>query len=59
MIIDVAATGARFPHEVCASHTRRGTAAPTIDMPADGKGAKRGDVMTKTHATGYGMRNSR
>lgn len=30
------------------------------DMPADGKGAKGGDVMTKTHATGaaasYGMR---
>jgi len=31
-----------------------------MDMPADGKGAKGGDVMTKTHATGsavsYGMR---
>jgi len=31
-----------------------------IDMPTDGKGAKGGDVMTKTHATGsgvsYGMR---
>lgn len=31
-----------------------------IDMPADGKGAKGGDVMTKTHASGsavtYGMR---
>lgn len=31
-----------------------------IDMPADGKGAKGNDVMTKTHATGsatqYGMR---
>lgn len=26
-----------------------------IDMPADGKGAKGGDVMTKTHATGAGM----
>src|SRR5690606_32490682 len=30
------------------------------DMPADGKGAKGGDVMTKTHASGaaqtYGMR---
>ncbi len=25
------------------------------DMPADGKGAKGGDVMTKTHATGSGM----
>ena len=32
----------------------------TIDMPADGKGAKGADVMTKTHAVGaaasYGMR---
>jgi len=32
----------------------------SIDMPADGKGAKGGDVMTKTHAVGsasaYGMR---
>lgn len=31
-----------------------------VDMPADGKGAKGADVMTKTHATGsamsYGMR---
>lgn len=31
-----------------------------VDMPADGKGAKGGDVMTKTHATGaaysYGAR---
>jgi hypothetical protein len=31
-----------------------------VDMPADGKGAKGGDVMTRTHATGaalsYGMR---
>ena len=39
-----------------AGHTRR----YSIDMPADGKGAKGGDVMTKTHATGsaasYGMR---
>lgn len=26
-----------------------------IDMPADGKGAKGGDVMSKTHATGSGM----
>ncbi len=32
-----------------------------LDMPADGKGAKGGDVMTKTHATAagvsYGIRN--
>jgi len=38
------------------SHTRR----YSIDMPADGKGAKGGDVMTRTHATGaaasYGQR---
>lgn len=37
-------------------HTER----KSIDMPNDGKGAKGGDVMTKTHATGsavtYGMR---
>lgn len=39
-----------------AGHTRR----YMIDMPADGKGAKGNDVMTRTHATGsatqYGMR---
>lgn len=37
-------------------HTRK----YSVNMPADGKGAKGGDVMTKTHATGsaisYGMR---
>lgn len=37
-------------------HSRR----YVLDMPADGKGAKGGDVMTKTHATtsavSYGMR---
>lgn len=27
----------------------------TVDMPADGKGAKGGDVMTKTHAAGSAM----
>ena len=40
-----------------AGHTRK-YSSPA--MPADGKGAKGGDVMTKTHATGaamsYGMR---
>lgn len=36
----------------CAGHTRKYTAPP---MPADGKGAKGGDVMTKTHATGAAM----
>lgn len=39
-----------------AGHTR----TYRVDMPADGKGAKGGDVMTKTHASGaansYGMR---
>jgi hypothetical protein len=34
-----------------AGHSRR----YQIDIPADGKGAKGGDVMTKTHATGAGM----
>lgn len=33
------------------SHTRK----YHIDMPADGKGAKGGDVMTKTHAVGSAM----
>ena len=32
-------------------HTRRFQ----VDMPADGKGAKGGDVMTKTHAVGAAM----
>lgn len=40
----------------CGGHTK----TYQIDMPADGKGAKGGDVMTKTHAMGagvaYGMR---
>jgi hypothetical protein len=40
----------------CANYTR----TYHIDMPADGKGAKGGDVMTRTHATGsavtYGRR---
>ena len=40
-----------------AGHTRKYQSPP---MPADGKGAKGGDVMTKTHARGsagsYGMR---
>jgi hypothetical protein len=42
------------------SHTAGFTRTYRTDMPADGKGAKGGDVMTKTHATGaakqYGMR---
>lgn len=42
------------------SHKGGHTENFTLPMPADGKGAKGGDVMTKTHATGsamsYGMR---
>lgn len=42
------------------SHRAGFTRTYTKDMPADGKGAKGGDVMTKTHATGaaqsYAMR---
>lgn len=42
------------------SHDKGHTRKYQIDMPADGKGAKGGDVMTKTHATGsaatYGQR---
>jgi hypothetical protein len=42
------------------SHSAGHSKRYQIDMPADGKGAKGGDVMTKTHAVGagvsYGMR---
>lgn len=42
------------------SHLSGFTKRYSVEMPADGKGAKGGDVMTKTHATGaamsYGMR---
>jgi hypothetical protein len=46
---------------ICRVSHRGGHSHPYhIDMPADGKGAKGGDVMTKTHASGaaasYGMR---
>jgi hypothetical protein len=46
---------------VCRSRTATATSEPPhLDMPADGKGAKGGDVMTKTHAIGaavtYGKR---
>src|SRR5271170_5474820 len=45
---------------VCFVAQRGYTRKYQIDMPCDGKGAKGGDVMTKTHATGaatqYGMR---
>lgn len=46
--------------ECVVSHREGHSRTYHIDMPADGKGAKGGDVMTKTHATGaaasYGMR---
>jgi hypothetical protein len=42
------------------SHGKGHTRTYHADMPADGKGAKGGDVMTRTHATGsafsYGQR---
>lgn len=45
---------------VCYVTRGRHTRKYKIDMPADGKGAKGGDVMTKTHAAGsaatYGQR---
>lgn len=44
----------------CVAHVGGHRESHHIDMPADGKGAKGGDVMTKTHATGaattYGKR---
>ena len=58
-------TGADAPVDcvrvVChVTHSEGHTRSYHVDMPADGKGAKGGDVMTKTHATGaglsYGMR---
>ncbi|MGE0278433.1 MAG: ERF family protein [Nitrospiraceae bacterium] len=36
-------------------HTSGHTRRYSVPMPADGKGAKGGDVMTKTHATGAAM----
>ena len=37
------------------AHSGGCTKTRHTDMPADGKGAKGGDVMTKTHAVGAGM----
>ena len=37
------------------SHRAGHTRTYKADMPADGKGAKGGDVMTRTHATGSGI----
>ena len=36
---------------VCYASLRAYTRMYQMDMPCDGKGAKGGDVMTKTHAT--------
>lgn len=37
------------------THAGGGKRTYHVDMPADGKGAKGGDVMTRTHATGSAM----
>lgn len=55
------ATRPEFLKVLCiVSHKNGHSRSFSVDMPADGKGAKGGDVMTKTHATGaamtYGMR---
>lgn len=55
------APGPEVVRVVChVSHSGGHTRTHHVDMPADGKGAKGGDVMTKTHAAGsamsYGMR---
>jgi len=54
--VRVVCYAAHTASEAKRSHTRKYHA----DLPADGKGAKGGDVMTKTHATGsaftYGQR---
>jgi len=53
-----AADGAPPEHVrvVCkVSHRDGHTERPYIDLPVDGKGAKGGDVMTKTHAMGAGF----
>lgn len=55
-------TGAADGYVRVLAYVSRGgfTRTYQLDMPADGKGAKGGDVMTKTHASGsamsYGMR---
>lgn len=40
---------------VCSVSHQGHTQKYQLDMPADGKGAKGGDVMTKTHAVGSGI----
>ena len=45
-----------FVKVICyCAHAEGHTRTYEIDMPADGKGAKGNDVMTKTHATGSGL----
>jgi len=45
-----------FVKVICyCAHSEGHTRTYEIDMPADGKGAKGNDVMTKTHATGSGL----
>jgi hypothetical protein len=58
---DTADAPADYVRVVChVTHSGGHSRLYHIDMPADGKGAKGGDVMTKTHAAGsavtYGMR---
>ncbi len=51
------ADGAPADYVRIVCHVAKGGFSRTyhVDMPADGKGAKGGDVMTKTHAVGAGM----
>lgn len=50
------ATSPDFIRVICdVSHRDGHTRRYQVDMPADGKGAKGGDVMTKTHAVGAAM----
>lgn len=46
---------AEYVRVTCHVSNRGYTRKYQVDMPADGKGAKGGDVMTKTHAVGSAM----
>jgi len=53
---DTGEAAAEMVRAIChVSHEAGFTRTYHVDMPADGKGAKGGDVMTKTHATGAAM----
>ena len=53
---DTGEAPAEIVRSVChVSHEAGFTRTYHVDMPADGKGARGGDVMTKTHATGAAM----